>query len=148
MLIQGEFKIVNAIFTEKKVRLRLHLNNLKVVKVVLDHLLIQKENLLITLIMTLVNTRAAFEKAVTDAVAAVDATVEMIYDNIIYKTPGKTKKYIIMSIRFTSINIQNQGASSDFYSGVIQCNVYVPRGKGTSVLSTLGEAVIDGLNFC
>ena len=50
--------------------------------------------------MTLVNTRAAFEKAVTDAVAAVDATVEMIYDNMVYKTPGKTKKYIIMSIDF------------------------------------------------
>ncbi len=44
--------------------------------------------------MTLVNTRAAFEKAVTDAVAAVDATVEMVYDNMVYKTPGKTKEYI------------------------------------------------------
>ena len=41
--------------------------------------------------MTLVNTRAAFEKAVKDAVAAADNTVEMIYDNMIYKTPGKTK---------------------------------------------------------
>ena len=48
--------------------------------------------------MTLVNTRAAFEKAVTDAVENVDPTVEMIYDNMIYKTPGKTKKYIVMSI--------------------------------------------------
>ena len=52
-------------------------------------------HLLITLIMTLVNTRAAFEKAVTDAVAAVDNTVEMVYDNMVYKTPGKTKKYIL-----------------------------------------------------
>ena len=41
--------------------------------------------------MTLVNTRAAFEKAITDAVAAADATVEMVYDNMVYKTPGKTK---------------------------------------------------------
>ena len=32
--------------------------------------------------MTLVNTRAAFEKAVTDAVAAADNTVEMVYDNV------------------------------------------------------------------
>ena len=95
--------------------------------------------------MTLVNTRAAFEKAVTDAVADIDPTVEMIYDNIVYKTPGKTKKYIIMSIDFAQATSQTQGASQDFYSGVIQCNVYVPRGKGTSVLSTLGEAVIDGL---
>ena len=38
--------------------------------------------------MTLVNTRAAFEKAVTDAVVDVDPTEEMIYDNMIYKTPG------------------------------------------------------------
>ena len=95
--------------------------------------------------MTLVNTRAAFEKAVTDAVAAVDATVEMIYDNMVYKTPGKTKKYIIMSIDFAQATSQTQGASQDFYSGVIQCNIYVPRGKGSATLSALWEAVIDGL---
>ena len=95
--------------------------------------------------MTLVNTRAAFEKAVTDAVAAVDATVEMVYDNMVYKTPGKTKKYIIMSIDFSQATTQTQGASQDFYSGVIQCNIYVPRGKGSATLSAVGEAVIDGL---
>ena len=95
--------------------------------------------------MTLVNTRAAFEKAVTDAVANVDPTVEMIYDNMIYKTPGKTKKYIIISIDFSQSTSQTQGPSQDFYAGVIQCNIYVPRGKGTGVLSELGEAVIDGL---
>ena len=95
--------------------------------------------------MTLVNTRAAFEKAVTDAVAAVDATVEMVYDNMVYKTPGKTKKYILMSVDFAQATTQTQGASQDFYSGVIQCNIYVPRGKGSAVLSALGEAVIDGL---
>ena len=95
--------------------------------------------------MTLVNTRAAFEKAVTDAVENVDPTVEMIYDNMIYKTPGKTKKYIVMSIDFAQATTQTQGASQDFYSGVIQCNIYVPRGKGSAALSALGEAVIDGL---
>ena len=95
--------------------------------------------------MTLVNTRAAFEKAVTDAVENVDPTVEMIYDNMIYKTPGKTKKYIVMSIDFSQATTQTQGASQDFYSGVIQCNIYVPRGKGSAALSALGEAVIDGL---
>jgi len=95
--------------------------------------------------MTLVNTRAAFEKAVTDAVANVDPTVEMVYDNMIYKTPGKTKKYIIMTIDFGQSTLQNQGAASDYYAGVIQCNVYCPKGKGTSVLSAIGEAVIDGL---
>ena len=95
--------------------------------------------------MTLVNTRAAFEKAVTDAVAAVDNTVEMVYDNMVYKTPGKTKKYIVMSVDFAQATTQTQGASQDFYSGVIQCNIYVPRGKGSATLSALGEAVIDGL---
>ena len=95
--------------------------------------------------MTLVNTRAAFEKAVTDAVAGVDATVEMVYDNMVYKTPGKTKKYILMSVDFAQATTQTQCESQDFYSGVIQCNNYVPRGKGTATLSALGEAVIDGL---
>ena len=95
--------------------------------------------------MTLVNTRAAFEKAITDAVAAADATVEMVYDNMVYKTPGKTKKYIVISVDFSQTTTQTQGPSQDFYSGVIQCNIYVPRGKGSATLSVLGEAVIDGL---
>ena len=95
--------------------------------------------------MTLVNTRAAFEKAVTDAVLDVDPTVEMVYDNMVYKTPGKTKKYIVMSIDFAQSTLQTQGSASDFYSGVIQCNIYVPRGKGSASLASLGEAVIDGL---
>ena len=95
--------------------------------------------------MTLVNTRAAFEKAVTDAVAAADNTVEMVYDNVHYTTPGKSTKYILMSLNFTQSTQQNQGAATDYYAGVIQCNVYVPKSKGTSVLSSISEAVIDGL---
>ena len=95
--------------------------------------------------MTLVNARAAFEKAVTDAVAAADNTVEMVYDNVHFTTPGKSTKYILMSLDFTQSTLQNQGASSDYYAGVIQCNVYCPKGRGTSVLSAIGEAVIDGL---
>ena len=95
--------------------------------------------------MTLVNARAAFEKAVTDAVAAADNTVEMVYDNVHYTTPGKSTKYILMSLNFTQSTQQNQGAASDYYAGVIQSNVYVPKSKGTSVLSSISEAVIDGL---
>ena len=34
--------------------------------------------------MTLVNARAAFEKAVTDAAAAADSDVLMVYDNGVY----------------------------------------------------------------
>ena len=95
--------------------------------------------------MTLVNTRAAFEKAVTDKVLDVDPTVTMVYDNVHFTTPGKTKKYILMSLNFTQSTQQNQGAASSYYAGVIQCNVYVPKSKGTSVLSEVCEAVIDGL---
>ena len=95
--------------------------------------------------MTLVNSRAAFEKAVTDAVADVDPTITMVYDNVTFVAPGKTKKYIMMMINYTQATLQNQGASSDFYSGVIQCNIYVPKNKGTSQLSAIAEAVITGL---
>ena len=95
--------------------------------------------------MTLVNVRAAFEKAVTDAVETADSDVLMVYDNVRYTTPGKTKKYLVMSVNFNRSTLQNQGAAQDYYSGVIQCNVYVPKSAGTSVLSSVSEAVIDGL---
>ena len=95
--------------------------------------------------MTLVNARAAFEKAVTDAVVAADATVSVVYDNVSFVTPGKTKKYVVMNLNFTQATLQNQGAATDYYSGVVQCNVYVPKSKGTSVLSAISESVIDGL---
>ena len=95
--------------------------------------------------MTLVSVRAAFEKAVTDQVTDNDPTVKMVYDNVPFKEPGKTSKYIVMTMNFGQSTLQNQGASSDYYAGVIQCNVYVPKSKGTSVLSEISEAVIDGL---
>ena len=95
--------------------------------------------------MTLVAPRAAFEKAVTDAVAAVDASVKMVYDNVGFTTPGKTKKYVLMSVSYSQSTVQTHGASSDFYIGVVQCNIYVPKNAGTSVLATIGEAIIDGL---
>ena len=95
--------------------------------------------------MTLVNARAAFEKAITDAVNAVDNTVTMLYDNIPYVFPSKTAKYIGVSVVFNQSTIQTQGAAADFYSGRIQCNIYIPRNTGSATLSSLGEAVIDGL---
>ena len=95
--------------------------------------------------MTLVNSRAAFEKAVTDAVSDVAPTITMVYDNVPFVAPGKTKKYIMMMINYTQATLQNQGAATDFYSGVIQCNIYVPQNKGTSQLSAIAEAVITGL---
>jgi hypothetical protein len=95
--------------------------------------------------MTLVKARAAFEKAVTDAVSDADSDVRMVYDNVAFTTPGKSEKYILMSVSFAQSTLQTQGAAQDFYSGTIQCNVYVPKSAGTSVLSAISEAVIDGL---
>ena len=95
--------------------------------------------------MTLVNTRAAFEKAVTDAVSNADPTVVMVYDNVHFTNPGKTKKYILMSIDFSQSTLQNQGEASDYYAGVIQCNIYTPKSNGTKNLSAIAESVIDGL---
>ena len=95
--------------------------------------------------MTLVNARAAFEKAVTDAVSSADSDVRMVYDNVAFTRPGKSEKYILMSVNFGQSTLQNQGAAQDYYAGTIQCNVYVPKNAGTSVLSAISEAVIDGL---
>ena len=95
--------------------------------------------------MSLVNVRAAFEKAVTDAVVAVDNTVVMLYDNTPFTTPGKTTKYVAISINFNRSTLQNMGAAADFYTGVITCNAYVPKNAGTSTLASICEAIIDGL---
>ena len=95
--------------------------------------------------MTLVNARAAFEKAVTDAVSSADSDVRMIYDNVRFTAPGKREKYIAMTVNFSQATLQTQGAAQDYYSGVVQCNVYVPKNAGTAVLSAISEAVIDGL---
>ena len=69
--------------------------------------------------MTLVKARAAFEKAITDAVTDVDPTVKMIYDNIAYTTPGKTVKYMMLGINFGQSIMQNQGAAADYYLSLI-----------------------------
>ena len=95
--------------------------------------------------MTLVNARAAFEKAVTDAVAAADNTVKMAYDNTPFTTPGKTIKYIKMSVSFGQSTLQNQGAASDYYAGSIRCDIHVPKKGGSASLAAISEAVIDGL---
>ena len=54
--------------------------------------------------MTLANVRAAFEKAITDAVAAADNTVIMSYDNVTFTTPGKTKNILLLQLFLTNQN--------------------------------------------
>ena len=94
--------------------------------------------------MALANVRAALEKAVTDAVRKVNPTIKMVYDNTSYTIPSKTVKYITMTVNFAQATLQNQGDSSDYYLGVAQCNIYVPKNNGTAELSSISESVIDG----
>ena len=95
--------------------------------------------------MSLKNTRAAFEKAVTDAVLINDPTVSMVFDNLNFNTPGQEQKYVVMNINYSQSTIQPQGAALDYYSGVIQCNIHVPKNSGTRELIEISEKVIDGL---
>ena len=95
--------------------------------------------------MSLVNARAAFEKAITDAVAAADNTVLMMYDNVTYTTPGKTKKYIMVNIDFTQATNQVQGDATSYYAGTIRCAVMTPSNKGSATASAIAELLITGL---
>ena len=61
----------------------------------------------ISLIATTLLVAFSIEKAVTDAVAAADATVLMKYDNVAFTTPGKTKKYILMTISLLFSFLEN-----------------------------------------
>ena len=50
--------------------------------------------------MTLVNARAAFETAINTAVTTADATVSVVFDNMPFTTPGRDKKYVLVTINF------------------------------------------------
>ena len=95
--------------------------------------------------MTLVNARAAFETAISTAVASADATVQVVFDNMPFTTPGKTKKYVLVTINFDQATLQNQGAATDYYSGTVQCGIFTPRNKGSAAASAIAESVINGL---
>ena len=51
--------------------------------------------------MSLKNTRAAFEKAVTDAVLEDDPNISMVYDNLNFNTPGQEQRYVEMNINYS-----------------------------------------------
>ena len=95
--------------------------------------------------MTLVNARAAFETAILDAVNDSDPTVTVVFDNTPFSSPGKTKKYVMVNLDFNQSTLQNQGASSTYYSGTIRCAVMTPSNKGTAVAAEISESIIDGL---
>tara|TARA_R100000781_G_scaffold54293_1_gene35506 strand:+ start:847 stop:1275 length:429 start_codon:yes stop_codon:yes gene_type:complete len=95
--------------------------------------------------MTLVKARAAFETAIKTAVNNADATVTVVFDNMPFTTPGKTKKYVMVSLDFEQSTLQPQGGAQDFYSGAIRCGIMTPANKGSAVANAIAESVIDGL---
>ena len=95
--------------------------------------------------MTLVNARAAFETAINTAVTAADATVSVVFDNMPFTTPGKDKKYVLVTINFDQSTIQAHGAAVDQYAGTVQCGIFTPRDKGSAAAAAIAESVIDGL---
>ena len=95
--------------------------------------------------MTLVNARAAFETAIKNAVTTADNTVTMVFDNMPFTTPGKTKKYVMVNLDFTQSTNQSQGAAVDYYAGTIRCAIMTPSNKGSAVGAAIAESVIDGL---
>tara|TARA_B100000886_G_C20165278_1_gene383781 strand:+ start:81 stop:509 length:429 start_codon:yes stop_codon:yes gene_type:complete len=96
--------------------------------------------------MTLVNARAAFETAIKNAVTTADNTVTVVFDNMPFTTPGKTKKYVMVNLDFTQSTNQSQGAAVDYYAGTIRCAIMTPSNKGTAVAAAISESVIDGLS--
>lgn len=95
--------------------------------------------------MTLVNARAAIETAINTAVTDADATVSVVFDNMPFTTPGKTKKYVMVTINFDQATIQPHGAAIDQYAGTVQCGIFTPRNKGSAAAAAIAESVIDGL---
>ena len=96
--------------------------------------------------MSLVNARAAFETAIKTAVVAADNTVTVVFDNMPFTTPGKTKKYVMVNLDFNQSTTQLQGSAVDYYSGTIRCAVMTPSNKGTAVAAAISESVITGLS--
>ena len=95
--------------------------------------------------MTLVNARAAFETAIKNAVTTADNTVTVVFDNMPFTTPGKNKKYVMVSLDFHTINNSTTRSSTDYYAGSIRCGIMTPPNKGSADGAAIAESVIDGL---
>ena len=61
--------------------------------------------------MTLVKARAAFENAISTAVNDADPTVNVVFDNMPFSTPGRDKKYVMVNLNFSQSTTQPQGAA-------------------------------------
>jgi hypothetical protein len=62
-----------------------------------------------------------------------------------FTTPGKNKKYVMVSLDFGQSTTQTHGAAQDYYAGSIRCGIMTPPHKGSAVASAIAESVIDGL---
>ena len=95
--------------------------------------------------MTLIKARAAFENAILTSVNDTDPTVNVIFDNMPFSTPGRDKKYVMVNLNFSQATTQPQGAAIDYYAGTIRCAIMTPSNKGSAVAAAIAESVIDGM---
>ena len=95
--------------------------------------------------MTLVKARAALEVAIRNSLKEKQPRVTVVFDNTPFTTPGRTKKYVLVSIDFDSSTLQPQGAAKVYYSGSVSCGILTPKDTGTAESSAVSQAVIDGL---
>ena len=95
--------------------------------------------------MSLVNARAAFEKALNTAIKAADKSVSVVFDNTPFTQPGKNKSYVLVNINFSQSTYQPHGAAIDYYGGTIRCAIFTPMNRGSATASAIAESVIDGL---
>jgi len=95
--------------------------------------------------MTLVKTRAALEVAIRDSLKDNQPTVTVVFDNTPFTTPGRMKKYVLVSIDFDTATYQPQGAAQTYYTGRVSCGILTPKDKGSGESSAVSQSVIDGL---
>ena len=95
--------------------------------------------------MSLVKARAAFENAILTSVTDTDPTVDVIFDNMPFTTPGKNKKYVMVNLNFSQSTTQPQGAAQKYYAGSIRCGIMTPPNRGSATATAIAESVITGL---
>ena len=95
--------------------------------------------------MSLIKARAAFENAILTSVNDTDPTVNVIFDNMPFTTPGRDKKYVMVNLNFSQSTTQPQGAAQVYYAGSIRCGIMTPPNRGSAVASAVAQSVITGL---
>ena len=74
--------------------------------------------------MTLVKARAALEVAIRDSLKDDQPKVTVVFDNTPFTTPGRMKKYVLVSIDFDTATYQPQGAAQTYYTGRVVCGIF------------------------